>query len=114
MYPQLYLDQWEGITPVLLPVHALTLSCISVATVGVAVPFFVFLLAMFYLLVPIWMENFHSDKALHNIENGNAGLSQAANGPKMMMGGSLTRISRFEQPINFDMYQGPDYDYPRG
>ena len=64
-YPVLYLDQWEGVTPVLLPVGSLTLSCINDAIIGVSVPFFIFLVSMFYLLMPIWLDNFHSDKALN-------------------------------------------------
>ncbi len=62
-YPQLFLGQWHGITPVILPVGPQTLPCIGVASAGVAVPFFLFLIAMFYLLVPLWLHNFHSDSA---------------------------------------------------
>ncbi len=62
-YPQLALGQWGGITPVILPVGPQTLPCIGVASAGIAVPFFLFLVAMFYLLVPIWLHNFHSDSA---------------------------------------------------
>ena len=64
-YPQLSLIQWDGIIPVILPVGPQTVSCISVASAGVAVPFFFFLVALFYLLIPIWLNNFHSDASLH-------------------------------------------------
>ncbi len=79
-YPQLYLEQWEGITPVVLPLHSITLSCINIATVGVSLPFFFFLLSMFYLLVPIWLENFKSDKTLHE----NAATPSKTEGGEML------------------------------
>jgi hypothetical protein len=62
LYPQFSLNDWSGVTPVILPFEPRTLSCIGIASAGVAVPFFLFLVAMFYLLVPIWLQNFHSDK----------------------------------------------------
>lgn len=58
----LSLNQWNGIVPVILPVGPQTISCIGTASAGVAVPFFLFLVAMYYILIPIWMSNFHSDK----------------------------------------------------
>jgi hypothetical protein len=64
-YPELSLNQWDGIIPVILPVGPQTVSCIGVASAGVAVPFFFFLVGMFYLLLPIWLNNFHSDTSLH-------------------------------------------------
>jgi hypothetical protein len=57
VYPNLVLSQWNGVTPVILPIGPQTLSCIGSATTGVAVPFFLFLVAMFYLLIPIWLYN---------------------------------------------------------
>lgn len=65
-YPQFNLNDWSGVTPVILPFEPRTLSCIGIASAGVAVPFFLFLVAMFYLLVPIWLQNFHSDKYTSN------------------------------------------------
>lgn len=62
VYPNLVLSQWNGVTPVILPIGPQTLSCIAAATSGVAVPFFLFLVAMFYLLIPIWLQNSHSDQ----------------------------------------------------
>ncbi len=62
LYPQLTLNEWTGVTPVILPIGPQTLSCISIASAGVAVPFSLFLVAFFYLLIPIWLQNFHNDK----------------------------------------------------
>ncbi len=62
LYPQLTLNEWTGVTPVILPIGPQTLSCISIASAGVAVPFSLFLVALFYLLIPIWLQNFHNDK----------------------------------------------------
>lgn len=58
----LSLNQWDGVVPVILPLGPQTISSIGSASAGVAVPFFFFLVAMYYILVPIWMSNFHSDK----------------------------------------------------
>jgi hypothetical protein len=70
-YPQLSLNQWDGIIPVILPVGPQTVSCIGVASAGVAVPFFFFVVALFYLLIPVWLNNFHADALLHqNIPRG--------------------------------------------
>jgi hypothetical protein len=71
IYPQFSLNDWSGVTPVILPFEPRTLSCIGIASAGVAVPFFLFLVAMFYLLVPIWLQNFHSDKYDSNEGGGN-------------------------------------------
>ena len=62
LYPQLTLNDWTGVTPVILPIGPQTLSCIGIASAGVAVPFSLFLVALFYLLIPIWLQNFHNDK----------------------------------------------------
>ncbi len=78
LYPQFSLNDWSGVTPVILPFEPRTLSCIGIASAGVAVPFFLFLVAMFYLLVPIWLQNFHSDKyASCNDANTNCSVENA-------------------------------------
>ncbi len=95
----LYLEQWEGITPVLLPMGPLTLSCINVAIIGVAVPFFIFLVSMFYLLMPIWLDNFHSDKALHQsgevLPTKNSDMASAGYLFRSTAGDTISR----EQPV---------------
>ena len=55
------LSQWTGLVPVILPAGQPTLSTIGVASAGVALPFFFYIVAMFMLLVPIWMDNAESD-----------------------------------------------------
>ncbi len=57
----LILDAWTGVVPVLLPVGQPTISSIGVASVGIALPFFFFILAMFATIVPIWIKNHDSD-----------------------------------------------------
>ena len=56
------LSSWNGVVPVLLPLGQPTISAIGVASAGVAVPFFLYVVAMFMLVLPIWMQNFDSDK----------------------------------------------------
>ncbi len=105
-YPHLSLEQWEGITPVVLPLHSITLSCINLATVGVSIPFFLFLISMFNLLVPIWLENFKSDKLLH--ENATPGPARVEGGETMMMMSGNSRITKM-QPGDFQpMYGAPN------
>ncbi len=58
----LNLNTWTGVVPVLLPWGEPTLSTVGVASTGVAVPFFCYVVAMFMVIVPIWMNNFESDK----------------------------------------------------
>ena len=58
----LNLNVWNGVIPVLLPWGQPTISSIGVASAGVAVPFFIYAVAMFMTVVPIWMQNFESDK----------------------------------------------------
>ena len=66
----LVLQQWTGIVPVLLPLGQPTISSIGVASAGIALPFFFFIVAMFSMLIPIWMKNFESDNNKNNsIEN---------------------------------------------
>lgn len=63
-YPRFALNDWDGVTPVILPIGPQTISCIGIASAGVATPFFLFLIAlMYYLLVPIWLDNYHSDSS---------------------------------------------------
>lgn len=115
IYPQLLLNQWNGITPVILPVGPQTLPCIGLATAGVAVPFFLFLIAMFYLLVPLWLQNFHSDNnnnsnscdnnnnaacagttyATKDYESGGGGIRGLVDGDSM----SGITIERFAEPM---------------
>lgn len=56
------LATWTGIVPVLLPWGEPTLSTINVASAGVSVPFSLYIIAMFMIIVPVWMQNFASDK----------------------------------------------------
>ena len=100
-YPHLSLEQWEGITPVVLPLHSITLSCINLATVGVSIPFFLFLISMFNLLVPIWLENFKSDKLLHE----NATPARVEGGETMLMMAGNSRITKM-QPGDFPTMYG--------
>ena len=99
-YPHLYLEQWEGITPVVLPLHSITLSCINIATVGVSLPFFFFLLSMFYLLVPIWLENFKSDKTLH--DNATPLKTEGGGMVGMIATGRATKMPPSDYPSMYD------------
>ena len=58
----LNLSLWNGVIPVLLPLGQPTIAPIAVASAGVAVPFLLYVLGMFMLIVPIWMHNFENDK----------------------------------------------------
>lgn len=58
----LNLSTWTGVVPVVLPWGEPTLSVVGVASAGVALPFFFYVVAMFMLIVPIWMNNFESDQ----------------------------------------------------
>jgi hypothetical protein len=58
----LNLNTWNGVIPVLLPWGQPTISSIGVASAGVAVPFLIYVIAMFMTIVPIWMHNFEQDK----------------------------------------------------
>ena len=62
MGTMLNLNTWTGVVPVLLPWGEPTISPIGVASAGVAVPFFIYIIAMFVIIVPVWMNNFESDK----------------------------------------------------
>ena len=59
----LNLSTWTGVVPVVLPWGEPTLSVVGVASAGVALPFFFYVVAMFMLIVPIWMNNFESDQS---------------------------------------------------
>lgn len=60
----LSLDTWTGVVPVLLPLGQPTISSIGVASAGIAVPFFFYILAMFVMIIPIWMKNHEEDKGI--------------------------------------------------
>jgi hypothetical protein len=62
------LSLWTGVVPVVLPWGEPTISSVGVASAGVAVPFVFYVIAMFMLIVPIWMNNFDSDKELQHTE----------------------------------------------
>jgi len=56
------LSTWTGVVPVVLPWGEPTITAVGIASSGVAVPFFCYVIAMFMVIVPIWMNNFESDK----------------------------------------------------
>lgn len=58
----LNMSTWNGVIPVLLPWGQPTIAPIGVASAGVAVPFVLYVIAMFIVIVPIWMRNFEEDK----------------------------------------------------
>ena len=79
MMTTLNLETWNGVIPVILPWAKPTISSIGAASAGVAVPFFLYIIAMFYLIVPMWIENFESDRKRNQQEsadntNNNNGL----------------------------------------
>jgi hypothetical protein len=58
----LNISTWNGVIPVLLPWGQPTIAPIGVASAGVAVPFVLYVIAMFVIIIPIWMRNFEDDK----------------------------------------------------
>jgi len=58
----LNMSTWNGVIPVLLPWGQPTIAPIGVASAGVAVPFVLYVIAMFVIIIPIWMRNFEEDK----------------------------------------------------
>jgi hypothetical protein len=40
-----------------------TLGQVGMASLGVALPFFFYILAMFALVIPMWLQNFQNDSA---------------------------------------------------
>lgn len=92
----LNLSSWTGVVPVILPWGEPTLSSVGVASAGVAVPFFCYVVAMFMVIVPIWMNNFDSDK-------------------QAQMGSQFTAVA-IEGEVIRDFPQNGDYEmqYPVG
>jgi len=60
----LVLDSITLCTPVLLPVGQRTMPNIFAASVGVSVPYLLFLICMFNFLHGVWMQNHEGDKLL--------------------------------------------------
>ena len=58
------LNTWTGVVPVVLPWGEPTITSVGIASAGVAVPFFCYVIAMFMVIIPIWMNNFEDDKQL--------------------------------------------------
>ena len=70
----LNLNAWSGVIPVVLPWAQPTISPIGAASLGVALPFFAYVIAMFMLVVPIWMQNFESDSKPQEQEKEQQGI----------------------------------------
>ena len=91
----LSLESWTGVVPVLLPWGQPTISGIGVGSAGIAVPFFIYILAMFFLVVPIWMENFKSDMSQQQQASGAGELNPLETGD--YASSKKTASSRYEE-----------------
>jgi hypothetical protein len=58
---------WNAFTPVLMPVGAATNSGIVAASMGVFVPFLLFLIAFFSYLYGLWYSNSSSSSSTSNL-----------------------------------------------
>lgn len=101
----LSLNQWDGVVPVILPVGPQTIASIGSASAGVAVPFFFFLVAMYYILVPIWMSNFHSDK---NCNCSSWSQQNVADMESLSTNPTFARSQCQENNVNM-LYSGPTH-----
>jgi len=101
----LALNNWNAVVPVLLPLGEHTISSIGVASAAITVPFFFYILAMFSILVPIWMDNHKSDTA--RIVNEEEGTTQIFVAPRLMSaeggGISLSISDQAEQVLSDGM-----------
>ena len=73
----LVLDSITLCTPVLLPVGQRTMPNIFAASVGVSVPYLLFLIFMFNFLHGVWMQNHEGDKLLSAQSKSEAALLYA-------------------------------------
>ena len=89
------LSAWTGVVPVVLPWGEPTIASVGVASAGVAVPFFLYVVAMFMVVVPMWMGNFESDKQAQRAE----AQQQQQQPASFKMGGATMLTLRGEQVV---------------
>ena len=83
----LNLNSWDGLIPVLLPVGQRTMPGIGAASVGVAVPFVLFVVAFLEYAHRLMMKNFAGDLQMHAAQASSAAAPAAAR--RFAVGGGL-------------------------
>ena len=108
MSTSLNLTSWNAVVPVILPMGQPTISSIGIASVGVALPVFFYILAMFGLIFPFWMQNFKDDK--ETFSKSSTG-TQLNNDNDLSSGRMMGRASPSMEPYmsvqRAGMYNGP-------